>query len=151
MPPRSCVHGLQPRPALKGEPSTSYVWHLHSPRVQKVYQGRAISPTHVAHSFSPKGVSSNGSTLAFIRQCLRPVSGTSEVSLTHLSEVSHGSATQGCRLPWATWALLRKVGAQKASAPVTNDMDVMPRDDHTKLLLLGWGTRRRTRAAEAKA
>lgn len=55
----------------------------------------------------------------------------------YLSEGSQGSTSHGSLRPCVTCARERKVGVQKARAPVTKAMAVTPKEDQTKLRLEG--------------
>jgi len=55
----------------------------------------------------------------------------------YLSKGLQGSSLQGRLRPCVTCARDRKVGVQKARAPVTKAMAVTPREDQTKLRLEG--------------
>ena len=102
-------------------------------------QNRAETPSQNArhHRHSSEDVTAQGAEAALLKLCCDFTGNEtddrwhkSKVTL-HLSMGLQGSFSHGFWSPWKTWALDRKAGVQKPSAPTRKAVAVTPSVDHT--------------------
>lgn len=102
-------------------------------------QSRAETPSQNArhHRHSTEDVTVQGAETVWLKLCwdfqgnyMNERWCKSKVML-HLSMWLQGSLSHGCWSPWKTWALDRKAGVQKPSAPTRKAVAVTPSVDHT--------------------